>query len=646
MATKLLFSFVLLAFLLAGVPACGGSDSPDALAPDPGRSTDVETTIRASAGTPGTGASGDPTPVASAPRPAQPTMGGFAQKPSATTSLTSTPTASTGESPSAVAKTAPIAKSPSASSPEPTPTPAVPPEERDRAALTAFYEATGGDSWKLNRRWLSDEPLSEWHGVTTDGEGAVQTLLLPDNRLSGEIPPEFGNLVSLRELDLSGNQLIGCIPVEIYPPYGGKLHKMPAGNFGTLTACPEPDRENLAALFTAMGLEEHPGPLGTWPGVSTDQSGYVKVLDFKSQDFMEHRRDFVVFPLVQEVTRFSELQALTMRASGQLFPELSQLSGLRWLELSGFGGSPRDDGRSGLTGKIPPELGDLADLWYLGLYGNYLSGEVPGELGQLTALGYLHLNRNQLSGEIPAELENLSNLTSVRLHKNRLSGCTPPNWPAGGLTPCSSASAPISERQSTQEYRALAALYEDAGGTGWDRGTNMNWLSDKPLEEWAGVTTDENGYVVDLVQRHLHGRLPAELGDLTHLRSLSLEGGLTGEIPGEVGNLSHLRKLTISGTNTPGPIPLELLSLPNLKYLNLRNNAFTGPIPGEIGRLSGLQELDLSGNHRLGGNVPAELWDLPSLARVRLDQIDGCVPAELRGQLIPLFEENRRLPFC
>ena len=33
-----------------------------------------------------------------------------------------------------------------------------------------------------------------------------------DSYLSGEIPPELGNLANLVELDLDGNQLSGCIP--------------------------------------------------------------------------------------------------------------------------------------------------------------------------------------------------------------------------------------------------------------------------------------------------------------------------------------------------------------------------------------------------------------------------------------------------
>ena len=93
----------------------------------------------------------------------------------------------------------------------PTPTPASV-LSAERAALKAFYAATNGADWHENRNWLSDAPLGEWHGVTTDDSGRVIGLNLLDNQLSGEIPPELGGLSNLADLYLSGNQLSGCIP--------------------------------------------------------------------------------------------------------------------------------------------------------------------------------------------------------------------------------------------------------------------------------------------------------------------------------------------------------------------------------------------------------------------------------------------------
>ncbi len=85
----------------------------------------------------------------------------------------------------------------------------------DRAALVALYNATDGPNWANNTNWLSNEPIGEWHGVTVDSGGNVTRLDLGDNRLTGTIPEELGNLSSLTYLDLLGNQLTGEIPSDL-----------------------------------------------------------------------------------------------------------------------------------------------------------------------------------------------------------------------------------------------------------------------------------------------------------------------------------------------------------------------------------------------------------------------------------------------
>ena len=89
------------------------------------------------------------------------------------------------------------------------------PQAADREALAAVYNATGGPDWKRSDNWLSDSPIGEWEGVDTDAQGRVVVLSLPANRLSGEIPPELGNLASLVRLNLQFNQLSGEIPPEL-----------------------------------------------------------------------------------------------------------------------------------------------------------------------------------------------------------------------------------------------------------------------------------------------------------------------------------------------------------------------------------------------------------------------------------------------
>ena len=99
----------------------------------------------------------------------------------------------------------------------------------DRAALVALYNATDGPNWencyyypcKPTANWLSDKPIGEWSGVTTNADGRVTSLSLPGHRMKGQLPAELGNLSELGYLMLSGNQLTGSIPSEL-----GKLTKL------------------------------------------------------------------------------------------------------------------------------------------------------------------------------------------------------------------------------------------------------------------------------------------------------------------------------------------------------------------------------------------------------------------------------------
>ena len=165
------------------------------------------------------------------------------------------------------------------------------------------------------------------------------------------------------------------------------------------------------------------------------------------------------------------------------------------------------------------------------------------------------------------------------------------------------------------ERAALAALYQATDGDNWGV-DDHNWLSDKPLGEWRGVTTDSNGSVISLVNIGSDGIAgPAAPFSVPH-------SVLTGNVPAGLGSLANLRALDLS------------------------DNELTGGIPAELGRLASLQSLDLSGNQLTGG-IPAELGNIPNLHFLYLggNQLTGCLPEGLRdvphNDLIAL-----RLPFC
>ena len=116
-----------------------------------------------------------------------------------------------------------------------------PSKATDRTVLELLYEQTGGNGWENNENWMTEAPMEEWYGITTNAQGRVTKIELTANELrgnipleigklsqleilylggnyglGGEIPPEIGNLSNLQELSLIGhNQVHGQIPPEI-----------------------------------------------------------------------------------------------------------------------------------------------------------------------------------------------------------------------------------------------------------------------------------------------------------------------------------------------------------------------------------------------------------------------------------------------
>ena len=180
----------------------------------------------------------------------------------------------------------------------------------------------------------------------------------------------------------------------------------------------------------------------------------------------------------------------------------------------------------------------------------------------------------------------------------------------------------------------LAALYVATDGPNWKN--NANWLSDKPLGEWHGVTTDTEGRVTRLFLMVLVG---------------AKGNGLNGRIPHAIGNLDKLTHLQLSNNQLSGGIPSSLGNLTNLRVLWLSRNRLSGQIPHSLGNLSNLIWLNLNRN-RLGGQIPTNLGRISNLTRVYLagNNLTGCIPKQWRRTLKLDGSHDDvgqlRLPFC
>lgn len=281
-------------------------------------------------------------------------------------------------------------------------------------ALVTLYNETMGPGWKEADGWLSDSTPCVWFGVTCS-EGVVTELNLPDNDLSGSIPPGVGLLTNLAVLDLGFNQLRGNIPPEL-----GNLralrHLTLAGNTRLGGTIP-PELGDLAKLEELILSS---------PSGQTQLTGSIppQLGDVKRLVRFELSNSLVGGPIPPELGNLTNLMYLDLsfnRLSGHIPPEMGNLSNLRTLILHG---------NNRLDGTIPPELGDLVKLELLILSneqgGTHLSGLIPPELGSLTGLRHLAISSCLVSGPIPPELGNLTDLTYLNLARIPLSGPIPP----------------------------------------------------------------------------------------------------------------------------------------------------------------------------------------------------------------------------
>ena len=131
----------------------------------------------------------------------------------------------------------------------------------------------------------------------------------------------------------------------------------------------------------------------------------------------------------------------------------------------------------------------------------------------------------------------------------------------------------------------------------------LNWSPHTSMADWDGVTVAGSPPRVTrlrLAQMGLAGTIPAELGNLSSLTGLDLQGNqLTGTIPAELGNLSSLTGLDLQGNQLTGTIPAELGDLVSLQRLSLWSNQLSGEIPQAITRLTRLWDFWFLNNPEL-----------------------------------------------
>ena len=195
-----------------------------------------------------------------------------------------------------------------------------------------------------------------------------------------------------------------------------------------------------------------------------------------------------------------------------------------------------------------------------------------------------------------------------------------------------------------RERQALIEFYNALGGPDWIE--RDFWGSDRPVGEWHGVTTDADGYVVQLTiyDNNLTGPLSAAICRLERLHTLHLSfNKITSSLPDGLGQCRALKNLWIKGNKVTGRLPDSVATLPQLEYLDLHANDMSGPLP-TVWNTPKLKIFRAEDN-RISGELPAQLLAQPSLEEffVHNNDLSGRLPNTLSANLRAVLMANNHL---
>ncbi len=390
------------------------------------------------------------------------------------------------------------------------------------------------------------------------------------------------------------------------------------GEIGNLSVCSESDRLALIELYNATSGSNWSNPwnlnasMEQWAGVTLNESGCVENLNLRARGL-----------------------------SGELPIEIGNLADLTYLNLS----------NNSITGHIPKEIGYLHNIAYLNLSRNNFTGAIPTSIQYIENLSTVLLNNNALTGDVPEEFLR-TNVTTPRLYNNQLSGCYKPNLIqlcsmqnpvtlADAISRgnnfdftfeefCNSNSGMCTDGSRMTDSLSLIAIYNALNGPEWK---DIDWPISGPMDHWYGVILNNLGRVTQLsigYEAEIEGSIPQEIGNLAYLQFLQLSNNnIEAPFPSEIENLSNLTTLIIENFNLSGnSFPESICNLSNLVELNIRNSGLEGEIPSCIGNLSQLQKLTIRGNG-FEGSLPPELAGLNNLNFVEVCQstLGGCFDA-------------------
>jgi Leucine-rich repeat (LRR) protein len=489
----------------------------------------------------------------------------------------------------------------------------------ERAALLAFYQATGGGGTWEGEGWGGPSGTEgSWEGVTVE-EDHVVAIVLVAKGLNGPLPPEIGDLTALRLLDLTGREwenynsnVIRGIPDEI-----GQLKNLEVLDLSLVELASLPDGVGQLESLRTLALRQN--PLTSLPESLGLLQNLVSLDLFYSQ----------LTSLPDSLRLLKNLVSLNLEGNSLTsLPEA--LGGMTSLEELNLGGND-------LT-SLPDALGGMQSLEVLDLGGNKTLTEFPASFGNLHRLRILDVGAMDIAS-LPPVFTELTTIEELYLYNNPL-GTLPPaianlqDLVNLDLTGCKLESLPpeIGDLGNLEvlglSYSTLESLPPEITRLQKLHGLELWESSIRTLPVGMGQMSALRNLSLNNSQ---FSEFPADVGDWSQIREITARNTqLRGRIPSDFGNVSSLENLRLSGNQLEGPIPAELGNLSKLVYLFLDNNRLTGSIPAELGAIQPLRLLSLSGN-QLSGPLPESVAGHPDLTSLYLSEnlLSGPLPGSL-----------------
>ncbi|THF99759.1 hypothetical protein TEA_005396 [Camellia sinensis var. sinensis] len=422
---------------------------------------------------------------------------------------------------------------------------------------------------------------------------SLKELYLWTNKLTGNIPrtignclipEEIGELLDMKFLQLSFNNLMGVIPTSMFNISSLKMMSLVVNNLsGNLPSSIGLWLPNIYGIF--LGGNRLTGIIPE----SISNASQLVSLGLSANAFTG--------PIPKSLGNLQLLD--TLKLDGNILtsgpssssPELSFLTSLvncRYLQRLHISSNPLDGilpttignlfasleaiyiDSCGIRGNIPSEIGNLSNLAFLNLAQNGFTGFIPSTIRQLGKLQRLYLFNNKLQGSIPNDLLcHLRNLGDLRLNQNELYGLIPECL--GNIT-------------------SLRYIYLDSN----------KLTSIIPTSLWSLKDLLE----INLSSNSLNGYLPPQFGSLKVVTLVDFSmNQFTGKIPSTITSLQNLVKLSLAHNKLQGPIPDSFGSMVSLEFLDLSYNDLSDVIPKSLETLSHLSYFNVSFN-RLSGQIP------------------------------------------